>query len=374
MLTTSDRLELFPHNVDWSIQTLRLLAEGIFGGADVNEVYRASRRLRDGTVEVWMGTWGELAEEVAAVAEAAEADGQFTTARDAFLRASNYFRHAEFYLFGDDPRKLLLYRRGRACFRRAIPYCRPAIEPIEVPYGKETLDGYLCHPVSPPPGRAPLVVFLGGADSLAEELYFLGGRAVPERGAYLLLVDTPGRGSALRLKGIRSRPDYEVPVRAVLDWVLTRKEVDSDRIGLWGISMGGYYAPRAAAYNLDRVKALVCWCGCYSVLEDLYEFYPPIRRQLQWVVGAADGDEASRRLADFQLADAAPRVSCPTLIVHGAGDVIISPEGAKKLYAVLPGPKELRLLGAAEGGGMHCNYDNLGRLVPEMVDWLLARL
>src|SRR4029434_7130242 len=86
-----------------------------------------------------------------------------------------------------------------------------------------------------------------------------------ERGWAMLLVDTPGRGSSMYLKGIKTRPDYEVPSQACIDYHVSRPEVDPDRIALVGISMAAYYAPRVAAFD-KRVKTLICWSGCYSIL------------------------------------------------------------------------------------------------------------
>ena len=106
----------------------------------------------------------------------------------------------------------------------------------------------------------------------------------------MLLVDTPGRGSSMYLRGIPTRPDYEVPGMASIDWLVSRPEVDPDRIGLMGISMAGYYAPRVAAFD-ERVKALIAWCGCYSLLDDIYLFYDGLSRRS----GVSSAGSATKR-------------------------------------------------------------------------------
>jgi dienelactone hydrolase len=369
-----EMLEFFPGHREWSVQTLRLVAEAQYGGADVNECWETSRRIKPGDAESWQREWQALAETVEDRAKAALAAGHRVSARQHFFRATNYFRQSDFFLPGRDPRKRDLFVRASEAFQAGARLHAPAIERIEVPCGNERYAGYFCHPAHPAPGRWPAVLMLGGADSLAEELFFFGGNQIVERSMALLLVDTPGRGSSLRLKGIPSRPDYEVPVRAAIDYLQTRPEVDPARIGVVGVSMAGYYAPRAAAFE-PRIKALVLWCACYDLLQDLYEFYPPIRGQIQWILGARDDGEARQRLTQFTLRGIAGRIRCPTLVSHGAEDVLMNPAGAVRLYEEIGSTdKELKIWQGAEGGAVHCNYDNWAVSVPYMIDWIADRL
>jgi dienelactone hydrolase len=366
-------LEFFPGHREWSIQTLRLIAEAQYGGADVNECYETSRRITPGDPESWQREWQALGETVEARGRAALADGHRVSARQHFFRACNYFRQADFFLPGRDPRKRELFVRASENFQAGARLHTPPIERIEVPCGTERYAGYFCHPKNPPPGRWPAVLMLGGADSLAEELFFWGNQ-ITERSMALLLVDTPGRGSSLRLKNIHARHDYEVPVRAVIDYLASRPEVDPSRIGVVGVSMAGYYAPRAAAFE-SRIKALVLWCACYDLLEDLYAFYPPIQGQLQWILGAKDDAEARRLLTQFTLRGIAKQIRCPTLVSHGAEDVLMNPAGAIRLYEEMgSAEKHLKIWKGAEGGAVHCNYDNWSVSVPFMIDWIADRL
>lgn len=366
-------LELFA-NPDWSIQTQRLIAESAYGGSDAFEVARTAQAIKPGDGEAWYDGWLKLAEQTESEGRTALSSGAVVTARQRLFRASNYYRHADFFMLGTDPRKRENYLRVSRCFKDAIRLQSPLLEPVQVSCGTDIYDGYFCHAKNPPARPGPAILMLGGADSLAEELYFFGGSEVVERGISVLLLDTPGRGSSLRLKGIVSRPDYEVPFRAAVDYLSARPEVDPARIGCVGVSMAGYYAPRGTAFE-PRIKALVLWCACYDVLEELYEWYPPIHLQIQWILGV-DGDAAARkRLREFNLKGIAQRITCPTLISHGINDVVMNVEGAKRLYREINSKdKTLKLWDGSQGGAIHCNYDNWAVSVPLMFDWLAQRL
>ncbi|HEY7677432.1 MAG TPA: alpha/beta fold hydrolase [Candidatus Methylomirabilis sp.] len=367
-------LQCFPGNREWTIQVQRLVAQAPYGGSDLNECLTAVRGIRPGDGESWVGAWRGLGGRIERAAQTALDAGHTVTARDAFFRASAYFRQADFFLAPTDERKTTLFLDARRCFLAAARLHRPAIEPIEVAYGEETYAGYFCHPLHPRGPRAAGVIMLGGADSLAEELFFFGGNQVTARGMALLLIDTPGRGSSLRLKGIRTRPDYEKPVGAVIDYLQARPEVDPHRIGLAGVSMGGYYAPRVAACDV-RIRAMVLNCGAFDLVEDLFDFFPPIQPQMRWLVGAESIAEAREAFRPFTLEGVAGRIRCPALVEHGADDFIMRVEGARRLYGALGSrDKTLKIWGGEEGGAVHCGFDNWAALFPHMFDWLADRL
>ncbi len=366
--------DFFPGKPEWNIQTMRLIAQVPYGGADMFDCMAAVERIQPGDGESWQTEWQKLAEKAESRAQTALADGHEATAMKHYFFASAYYRQSDFFLPGRDPRKRELFLRTNACFQAGAKLHSPVIEPIEVPCADERYAGYFCPPCNPPAEKWPAVLFLGGADSLAEEIFFFGGIELGRRSMALLLVDTPGRASSLRLKNIYSRYDYEVPVKAVIDYLAARPEVDPDRIGLIGVSMAGYYAPRAAAFE-KRIKAMVLWCACYSVLDDLYDFYPPLQGQIQWLLGAKNDAEAREKLKDFNLAGVAKQITCPTLVSHGAGDTLMNPQGAVRLFEeISSADKELKIWQGEEGGTVHVNYDNWSISIPFMMDWLAERL
>lgn len=367
--------DFFNPTEPFGAQTLRLVAEAQEGGGDVFDIARLSRRVEAGDNEGWEREWLALAEVCEDRARMALAAGQRDTARRNFFHANQYYRMSDVFLIGADPKKAERFAKSQETFRAAAALNSPPIEVISVQCGDEVYDGYFCHPDNPAPGNWPAVFLIGGADAYGEEIYF-SGRQVVERGLALILVDTPGRGSSMYLKGIPTRPDYEVPVMASIDYLAARPEVDPERIGVIGISMAGYYAPRAAAFD-SRIKALVGWCGCYSLLDDLYLYCEHLRPTVQRLLGQVSDEEARRLLKDFTMEGVASNITCPTLITHGTDDRLMDVEGAKRLFAAISSAdKTLRLIDGADGhgGALHCSHDKWAENVPSMLDWLAERL
>ncbi len=368
-------LDFFEPTSPFEFQILRLVAEAQQGGGDVFDIARLCRNLRAGDKEGWERAWLSLAEATEAKARRELERGHKQTSMQNFFHANQYYRMSDIFLAADAAaKKKARFLKSQDNFRAAAKLHTPPIETITVHCGDEAYDGYFCHPSNPSSGRRPAVFLIGGADAFSEEIFF-SGRQVLERGWALLLVDTPGRGSSMYVKGIPTRYDYEVPVKACLDYLASRPEVNAERIALIGISMAGYYAPRAAAFD-ERVKALVAWSGCYSVLDDLYLFCEHLRPTLQRLLGGVSDAEARARLKAFTLDGVAGRITCPALITHGADDRLMRVEGAKRLFeAIGSSDKTLKIYDdPAAGGAIHCSHDYWAHNVPFMLDWLAERL
>lgn len=366
-------IELFPQDEDWSLQTMRLLAQVAVGGADLFECARTAGRIGTESTDeaAWQREWSRTASDVAAAGGAALDRGEVTTARRALQRSMSYWRHSEFFLDSFDPRREEAYTEGTKNFQKAAELSDGLIERIAVPFEGKTMDGYIVRPDNTGTPR-PTVLFLGGADSWAEELYFLGGTEFPARGMNVVMVDTPGRGSSLRFKQMYSRPDYEVPVAAILDFLEQRDDVDADRIGIAGVSFGGYYAPRAAAFE-PRAKAVAAWCGTWSILTDFYEFYPPLQKQLQWLSGSKDDAEARERLGKFTLDGVADRLQIPVYVMHGTDDIIMDIAGARRFVDALT-TDDVTVDIYDGAGSLHCSYDYLSVAGARLADWFLAKI
>ena len=365
---------LFP-NHPFGNHTLRLVAQAQQGGGDIFDIARAMKRVEAGDRDAWERAWLELAQKTEARAQAALASGHQRTAEQYFFHASNYYRMSDVLLtIAEEPKRAERFRKAQENFRAAAKLHEPKIEVVTVRCGSEEYSGYFCYPVNPKPDKCPAVLFLGGADAYAEEIYF-GGKQMLDRGWAMLLVDTPGRGSSIYLQGIKTRPDYEVPGKACIDYLVSRPEVDANRIALLGISMAGYYAPRVAAFE-KRLKALIAWSGCYSILDDLYDWCGHLQPVCQRLLGGVSHEEARKQLKEFTMAEIAKNIVCPTLITHGDKDALMSVAGAKRLFDEIGArDKTLKIYDDSnDGGTIHCSHDYWAHNLPFMLDWLEARL
>jgi len=129
-------------------------------------------------------------------------------------------------------------------------------------------------------------ILLRGQDSEANQYV--------RRGMSFIDVDGPGQGATLREKKLYAPPDSERVARAVIDYLVTRPDVDPNRIGVHGSSMGGYSGPRCATVE-KRIKAVACWSGAYNLVDDIFDYYPPIQDRLRWLMGAKDLKEARKQ-------------------------------------------------------------------------------
>ena len=233
-------------------------------------------------------------------------------------------------------------------------------------------------------GPAPAVVMFDGLDNAKELSVLFGGVEIGRRGIHVLAIDGPGQGEALRLQGIPSRYDYEVPASAAYEYLSRRPEIDPQRVGVMGFSMGGYYAPRAAAME-PRFAACLAWGGHW----DYHESWVRRRKimetggtklsapqfQLPWVLGMPDMDACMKKLENYRLAGVAERLRCPFYCIHGEDDGIVPLEFAQKLFdAIGSKDKTLQVLTAHDGGSEHCQEDNRQVGVNLVADWLADRL
>jgi dienelactone hydrolase len=360
----------FPGNEGWSYHfAARIVNVAQLGGADFHEAHRVLEKVKVGDGESWYGEWQKAGERNEALAISAQQAGRPITARDAHLRAHNYFRTAQFFLLGTDQRKKDSYVRCVKNFHAALPYFDNPPERVTFPFEGSHLSGYYYRPLGPARQRHPAIAYLGGVDIISEELYFFAAQQMLQRGFGVLCFDGPGMGEPLRVRGIHARPDYEVAISAAVDYLVSRPDVDANKISLIGQSMGGYYGGRGAAKE-PRLRAAILWGACYDLTDDIYDFWPAVRPQIEWVIGAEDEKDAREKLKAFTLKGVLQHAKCPVMVTHGQDDTLVTVKAAHKTYADLPEPKHLRIWTEAEGGGIHLMNDNRAEAVPYMLDWL----
>lgn len=365
----------WPDDYQWSFQLVRGMATAPWGGAEVGECLAAAERMQPGDFDSWHAEWLRTAERVEALGGEARDRGWSVAARDAFGRASQYYRLAEFFLEPGDERKPPTYERLHKAFRQYLSDAPLRTEVVEIPYDGTVLSGLFVHRSSGSPGPGPGVIVTGGLESLAEEVYFAAAVALAEWGFSVLVIDGPGQGESLRWRGIPAVAEFENAVSPAVDYLLGRAEVDPERIALVGYSLGGYYVTRAAAFE-HRLAALVIW-GAQWDYGEVWKTRGddhPLARHLRMILGAATMAEARERVSAFRVGDVIDRIRCPTFVTHGERDEHVGVDHAYRTYEALRCPKELRIFTAEEGGSAHCQWDNLRVAHQAMFGWLTETL
>jgi len=375
-----------------------------YGGADFGECLTTVERVGGGTVDDWHREWTATADRVAAIGEESASRGHPVSAREAFLRASTYYRTAYFPLFGEpvDPRLAAAAGREAEVFGRAAALLDPPVQALEIPFEGGSLPAYLAT-VDDSGTPRPTMLHTNGYDSNVQEMYLAHAPAAIRRGYNCLLFDGPGQGRALIRDGLRMRPDWESVVRPAVDVALARPEVDPERLVLCGWSFGGFLAPRAAAFE-TRIAALVADPGQWDQGDAIRGALPlsdedrarfpdvdpgliePMEAWLRspdadamlrwrlidrglWVHGAGSLYEYLASACGYTLSDVAGDIACPAALTMAEGDPIAA--GAPKLFDALPNPhKTLIRFTAAEGSGGHC--EGLARTLyhQRTFDWL----
>lgn len=362
----------FPDNYMWSYQVVRMFSQSLFGGGEVNEILEAASRIKVGDRESFHQAWIESGQKTLTAANLSMDNNHIETARAAFLRASNYYRMAEFFLPPEDKRKIPTYLKAVELFRIGAEMLENPPQTIQIPYEGSYLPGYF-FPVKGQ-SNGPLVIMFGGLDSTAEELYFGPAQLLNERGISLLAVDGPGQGGALRLNQIHSRYDYDVAGTACYEWAIANLDVDPERIGVMAVSMGGYMAARSAAME-PRFKACAIWGAVYDY-NYTWDHRPddhPLAKILAHVVGADNMTEARKKLDRFNLRGVAEKIKVPTYIIHGEDDRQNVVKHAYDLYNDLTCERTLKIVPKSSTGSAHCQVDNVTETY-EMYDFLKKHL
>jgi pimeloyl-ACP methyl ester carboxylesterase len=396
-------MSLLSNNPLWEAFGERALLIAGSGGADFGECLVTVQAVGDdGRPDDWHREWTATAERVAAIACESAQRGHTTSAHEAFLRASSYHRVAYLPLFGSpvDPRLVTSFQNDAECFRRAAELAPNPLEPIEIPWSGGSMPGYFARPDHWDTPR-PTIVQTNGYDSNVHEMFLGYAGAALRRGYNWIGFDGPGQGRNLICGGQTLRPDWENVVTPAIDYVLGLPQVDPKRIVLAGWSMGGFLAPRAAAFE-HRIAALVAdpgqWDMRDTILPSLHlsdaqkASFPDIdRHALQpmeawlrdtadpmlrwkviqrglWVNGASSLFDYCVAMLDYALSPVASQIACPTLVTMAEDDPVA--QNAPHLYGALQVPKALLRFTRAEGAGDHCEAMARSLYHQRTFDWL----
>lgn len=376
----------FGQNYSWNLGLLMALQLG----GEMTEIESACAPLREAASRpdarddpalraAWVEAWRALGEKLAAQGAAEEARGFRGGAGRKFLRAAVYLFTAERMAPHHGPGRMPIYHRMLDCFRRGVTLRAEPVEFVEVPFQGHLLPALFYR--APGPGPHPAMIHFDGFDVTKEWMHL--SRMPHElalRGISTLMVDHPGIGGALRLLGLPTSARTEEWAAAAMDWLERRDDVDAARVGVVAMSLGGYYAPRAAAFE-KRLACCVAWGARWDnalshgrILAD-----PNAARSVsgwvehaKWVYGSDDLDVVRARIAEMTLEGVAERITCPLLVVHGENDRQVPTDQAERtIAAAVNSPRrELRVFTRAEGGAEHVQGDLFSVAVDHMADWI----
>jgi 2,6-dihydroxypseudooxynicotine hydrolase len=314
--------------------------------------------------EEWCAAWCERGKLHEALGREALKEGYKLTAGEHLVRAAMYYHFAKF-VFVHDPKQMRdAHERSVGCYRDALPHMRPAGERVAIPFEGKTLYGVLRKPAGT--GRLPILIMAPGLDSTKEELHAYEEPFLA-RGIAILAIDGPGQGEAEY--DIPICGDYERAARAVCDWIEKRSDLDSGRIAMWGVSLGGYYAPRATAHE-KRIRACIGISGPFE-WKEIWKDLPVLTREAFRVRShCATEAEALANAATLSMRDAAPKITCPIFIVTGRQDRLVPASHAERLAGSVAGPVELLIV---EDGGHNAN-NRPYRYRSRTADWLAGQL
>jgi hypothetical protein len=386
----------------FDFETRSLLGGIHYGGGDVGEMLTAVANISDGDATSWVKEWRALAERIQAIGDACLKAGHRVSARGAYLRAAVYYAAAFVFVDGTenpDAQLTELFTAHRRCFDQHVGLLDPPAIPIAVPYEGSDLPGYLFVPADDGVAR-PTVILNNGSDGAMTFLWPELGQPGLDRGYNTVIFDGPGQQSMLFERGVPFRADWEHVITPLVDFLSDRPEVDASRIVLYGASQGGYWVPRAAAFE-QRLAAVIADPGVVDVSTSwkdhiptemvalldandeaafntaiesvVQEMSPAMEQEFAWRAKPY-GDQPSiyatfKTAEQYRLGDEVAQIKAPIMITHPEGEQFW-PGQSQQLYDMLPGTKVLAAFTNAEGAGLHCEPMGRSLLAQRIFDWL----
>jgi dienelactone hydrolase len=377
--------EYFPGNYVWNL----FVNIAMSSGAQIGEVdqacrpaLEASKRGEDAGTSVFIESWVAVGDRLIQMAEEDLAKGRSLSAGEKYRRATVYYATAERAHAPRAPERMGLYRKVLETFLKYARYSGAPVNRVQIPYAGTTLAALFAKADGVTPSSpVPCMLHFDGFDAYKELLYLNGfPAAMGRRGISTLIVDHPGVGEALRLQGLTVEPKAEIPAGAALDYLETRPDVDKNRIGMVALSMGGYYAPRATAFE-KRIKCCVAYGGNFDwgqVQRTRFNNIqagrpvPHFWEHFKWALGQETVEAALEFADQINLRDILHRIEVPILISHGENDRQIPLKYAQMTYdACTNSPRrELKVHTKEETAAEHCSLDNPIIAIDYMADWI----
>lgn len=376
----------FPKNYVWNLSVDLAIESGARMG-EIEEMcaplMAASEQPDAAGVQAFRETWARMADKLSGLAEEDEAQGRFLSAGEKYNRAATYYITCERLQAHGAPGRTELYQRFLQTFQRGLSLSKENCERVEIPYEGKVLSALYVR-AEGVQGRAPILVQVNGLDSTKEMKYRVGLPLwLAKRGVSSLLVDQPGTGEALRLHDMKARYDSEHWASRIVDWLETREDVDTKRIGMEGVSLGGYFCPRAVAFE-PRFACGVVW-GANHDWRDVQKRrldregslpVPHYWEHVRWVWGGKDIEEFMAIAENVHLDGILDRIKVPFLVTHGEKDSQIPLKWAQRTYdQLINSPKrELKIFTERMGGIQHSSFDNPVNAGQYIADWVAETL
>ena len=384
----------FFENQTYNFETIRVLTDTAPVGGDLAEVTLAVARIKTGDAESWYAAWKEQGDRVSALAAGTEDP---VSKGEALLRAHTYYRAAEFFLDPEDPKRAAIWKKNLAAFYSGLDTLSVRYERISVPYGPDHLNA-VYFPGGPDAETKPLIVVVGGFDSTMEELYFHFVDAARRRGYSVLIYEGPGQGSVLRDQGLTFIAEWEKPNSAVLDTFLASHS-EPKKIVLMGESLGGYLAPRAAAFD-PRIDGVIAYDAIFDAGElakgQVPKFvywlrehdYNGILKLLSYLPKSPDAEWAAKNgmwtfgldnplavvdaMQALTLAPVADRIRADVLLLAGADDHFMPGDEIDKVRENLTHARSVTsvVFDRESGGGEHCQLGAQSLWHATVFDWI----
>ncbi len=376
----------FPTNYVWNLSVDLAIEMGARIG-EIEEMcaplIEASKMPDAAGTRAFAASWVAMADKLSDLAAADEALGRGISAGDKLSRAAMYYLTAERMQGVASAGRAVLYGKVQKSFLRGIELSGANCTRVEIPYGGVHLAGLLVR-AEHPSGNSPILVQVNGLDSTKEMKYFVGlPRWLAERGVSSLIVDQPGTGEALRLQGLKAVYDSERWAGPIVDYLEKMPGIDAKRIGLEGVSLGGYFCPRAVAFE-PRFAMGVVWGANHDWrdvqkkrLEKEGSFpVPHYWDHVRWVWGGESIDDFMQIAEKVHLDGILDRIRVPFLVTHGEKDSQIPVKWAQRTFEQLVNsPKrELKIFTAREGGVQHSSFDNSANAGAFIADWVAETL
>lgn len=316
------------------------------------------------TWDQWCAAWSARGAVHEVLGREAMAQGHMLSAGEHLQRAGAYYHFGKFLFVHDIPQMKAAHDKAIACRNDALLHLSPPGERVEIPFEGGKLFGILRKPARM--DRPPVVLMACGLDSCKEET---GEYEAPflARGIATLVFDGPGQGEAEYDLPIRG--NYETATSAVIDYAERRSDIDASRLGMWGVSLGGYYSSRSAAHD-KRIKACVALSGPYDWGE-AWDRLPGLTREAFRVRSHSKSEDEARKVAaTLTLKDCAKNITCPIFIVTGKLDTVVPWQDAECLAREVQGP--CTLLTVEDGNHV---VNNRGyRWRTQTADWMAGVL